>query len=376
MLVATTAPNVTYLSDYWSLSQWARRSSHAYAVLAPGRAVELVVPLGNADLLADARVAEPGPARTYGEFTVERGGRGGEAAADEERFAAAIAGELPNHRDSIEALTAAIAAAGPSRPKIAVEGTGLPAGGRDRLAETLTGVELVEAEPIIRRARAVKTEREIELLRTAATLTETAANAAFAQAEPGVSERELELAYRAKVTAGGGMTLASSWTSGPRSALPNGQAGDRALRSGEQLRFDGGCRFELYCADIARTVAIGEPTALLEQRYGSLLAGLEAAIVAARPGASGGEVFHAAVGAVREAGMPAYERSHCGHGIGIENYDEPLIAPGVETALEPGMVLCLETPYYELGWGGVQVEDTVLVTDRGVERFTRVAPRP
>jgi Xaa-Pro dipeptidase len=376
VLVGTTASNVTYLSDYWSLSQWARRSSHAYAVFVPGRAVELVVPLGAADLLAASQVAEPGPARTYGSFTVERREPFGDAAADEERFAAAIVGELPNHRDSLDALIAAINARAPQRPRIAVEEAGMPAGGRERLGEALTGAELVEAEPIIRRARAVKTEREIELLRAAATLTETAANSAFSRAEPGVTERELALAYRAEVTAGGGIALASSWTSGRRSALPNGQAGDRPVRSGEQLRFDGGCRFELYCADIARTTAVGEPTLLLDQRYGSVLAGLEAAIAAVRPGATGGDIFQSAVGAVREAGMPGYERSHCGHGIGIENYDEPLIAAGVDTEIEAGMVLCLETPYYELGWGGVQVEDTIVVTDEGVERITQVAPRP
>lgn len=375
MLVATSAPNVTYLSDYWSLGQWARRSSHAYAVFVPSHPVELVVPLGNADLLGGSGIAEPGPARTYGEFVVQLG-ETEHASTEERRFAAAVAGELPHHSDSLEALTAAIFEGAPAQARIALEDGGLPAGGRERLARTLAGCELIEAEPIIRRARAVKTEREVELLRTAAKLTEKAAGSALATAEPGVTEQALELAYRSELVGNGAMPLASAWTSGTRTALPNGQATERALCVNDQVRFDGGCRFGHYCADLARTAAVGKPAELFEHRYRAVVAGLEAAIDAARPGATGGDVFRVAVDAVREAGIPDYERSHCGHGIGIENYDEPLIAAGVETELVPGMVLCLETPFYDLGWGGVQVEDAVLLTEQGVERFTGAAPPP
>jgi Xaa-Pro aminopeptidase len=101
-----------------------------------------------------------------------------------------------------------------------------------------------------------------------------------------------------------------------------------------------------------------------------LAAGVEAAARLAAPGVTGHELFHAAVDAVRAAGLPGYARSHCGHGIGIENYDLPRIADGSADVLEAGMAICVETPYYELGWGGVQVEDTFVVTGEGVERLT------
>ncbi len=90
-----------------------------------------------------------------------------------------------------------------------------------------------------------------------------------------------------------------------------------------------------------------------------------------RPGVTAREVFEAAVRATREAGIPGYRRHHVGHGVGLDTYDPPLLDATTETVLEPGMVLEIETPYYELGFGGVQVEDTVLVTDAGCRLLTR-----
>jgi Xaa-Pro aminopeptidase len=82
-------------------------------------------------------------------------------------------------------------------------------------------------------------------------------------------------------------------------------------------------------------------------------------------------IFDVAVAATREGGMAHYERHHVGHGIGLEPYDPPTINATTSTPLEPGMVFCVETPYYEHGWGGVQVEDAVVVTADGTRRLTR-----
>jgi Xaa-Pro aminopeptidase len=82
-------------------------------------------------------------------------------------------------------------------------------------------------------------------------------------------------------------------------------------------------------------------------------------------------LFDAAVSAVEEAGLRPYRRHHCGHGIGSSVYEPPIVSPAASTPLVPGMVLCLETPFYELGWGGMMVEDTVVVTDDAYRMLTR-----
>jgi Xaa-Pro dipeptidase len=85
-------------------------------------------------------------------------------------------------------------------------------------------------------------------------------------------------------------------------------------------------------------------------------------------------VFEAAVRAVRRSGLPEYRRAHCGHGIGLQLYDAPLLGPRDETVLEPGMVVNIEVPCYELGFGGMQLEDTAVVTD-GTPLLLTHAPR-
>ena len=94
-----------------------------------------------------------------------------------------------------------------------------------------------------------------------------------------------------------------------------------------------------------------------------------------KPGVTGAEIFAAAVKAVRQTGIPHYGRQHVGHGLGLglSGYDQPLLAPGDHTPLEAGMVICVETPYYELGWGSVQIEDMIVVTEDGHRRLTTMS---
>jgi Xaa-Pro aminopeptidase len=81
-------------------------------------------------------------------------------------------------------------------------------------------------------------------------------------------------------------------------------------------------------------------------------------------------LFQTAVAAVECAGLRPYRRHHCGHAIGSEVYEPPIISPTADDELVPGMVFCVETPYYELGWGGMMVEDTIVVTDSGRDLLT------
>ena len=129
---------------------------------------------------------------------------------------------------------------------------------------------------------------------------------------------------------------------------------DRAWRLGEPARFDIGCTVDGYWADIVRTAVLG---------------GEDERFRLARPGLTAAEVFATAVGTVERGGITPYRRRHCGHGIGQSVYEAPIISPGV-APLAARMTFCFETPYCEVGWGGMMVEDLVLITDRGLRVLT------
>ncbi len=148
-----------------------------------------------------------------------------------------------------------------------------------------------------------------------------------------------------------------------------GRGRDAVLRRGEVIRFDVGCMLDGYYSDIARNYSLGQPSAgeRALRYYEAILAAEQAAVDAMRPGVPASAVFQAGVAAAREAGIPHYQRTHIGHGIGLEMYDIPLLGPNDHTPLEAGMVFEVETPYYELGFPGLQVEDTVVLREGGAE---------
>ena len=160
-------------------------------------------------------------------------------------------------------------------------------------------------------------------------------------------------------------------TIGARAALADVYPSERTLAPGDLVRFDLGCVVEGYRSDISRTAVLGRPTDKQARYYAAILAGEQAAIAAMKPGVPVCDIFDVGVRVTREEGIPHYQRMHVGHGIGLEPYDPPTLNAATRTPLAPGMVFCVETPYYEHGWGGVQVEDAVEITTTGTRRLTR-----
>ena len=172
------------------------------------------------------------------------------------------------------------------------------------------------------------------------------------------------------MAAGGGTPRFTVVTSGPRSALSDARPTERELRHGDLLRLDVGCTVDGYWSDIGRTAVVGEANDLQASRYGAILAGEQAQLEMVRPGITAADLFDVAVSTVEASGLEPYRRHHCGHAIGTEVYERPVIAPGSSTVLEPGMEFCVESPYYEIGWGGMMVEDALVVTADGAEVLT------
>jgi Xaa-Pro aminopeptidase len=225
----------------------------------------------------------------------------------------------------------------------------------------------VRAAETFRWIRAVKTPEEVARLRGSAHVAERSIAAALGVAREGATERDLAYAFHAATLREGGMPVLGVICTGPRSALSSGQPTDRALRRGDVIRFDVGGRYRHYRADISRIGVLGEPSEKVRRYYRAIRAGLLRAYEVMRPGVRCADVFQAVMETVRREGLPHYQRNHVGHGIGLDGYDAPNLTPSSPEVLEAGMVLSVETPYYELGFAGLQVEDMVQVTRDGVE---------
>lgn len=367
-VVAASPENVTYVSEYWGLSHWARRGTQVYAVAwnEPSRSVDLIVPAALADLVTD-EVALNTRIHVYGNFVLN---------ADDASMSAY------EHRLLALSTAASNASSGPelllamlrerdNGGRIAVESNGLADGALSLLQGGLSGAELIEADALLRELRAVKSEREVDLLRAAAQITEESVAHAVVDTHDGESESEVARRFLGALIERGALPETTVLGTGVRSALPNALPTTRELSIGDVLRLDVGCRFGHYVSDIARCVALGRSSEKHRDIYRALATGVEEAAALLRPGVAVSEIFAAATGAVRRHGIPDYQRTHCGHGIGIANYDIPHITANSPDVLEPGMVICVETPYYRLGDVGLQVEDTFLITHDGSERFTQ-----
>lgn len=286
------------------------------------------------------------------------------------------------HAGFVPALVAAFEVAGLTRATVGIDTTGLGAADRGELDAALPGATLVDAGAWAMEVRRVKLPEEVARIRAAAAATEAAIHAAVDSAAVGMDETELQYIIASGLVQRGLVPRFVVATVGPRTAYADTPASaNQTVRPGDLLRFDVGGQLDGYWSDLGRTAVAGEPDELQRERYEAILAGELAQLKFARPGVTATQVFDVAVAEVERHGLTPYRRHHCGHGIGLDVYEAPIIDGKTDLVLEPGMVFCFETPYYELGWGGMMVEDTLVITEDGCEllstsdRSLRVAGR-
>lgn len=364
-LIATSPENVTYTSGYWALSQWIRRGPQVHVVV-PVEDVEqarVIAPTSLLDQLVDQEDVWVRHVSRYGFFHVDQAQ--GPMTPLDDRLLSFF--EQPDEKDAITALLKAIRAQGLEKGTLGIDEMGLMPGHWERIQQELPDAKLVPAMKIFREIRAVKTAEEIERLRQVATIAEESVAAALQAARPGISEIEMARVFHATTVQGDGTPVLGCLGFGTRSAMPNVYPSEARLRTGDVIRFDVGGRYKHYRADIARIAVLGEPDKKLVQYHTALHNGVMAAFEKIRPGVKSSAVFDAAMEATRKSGIPHYQRSHVGHGIGLDGYDMPDLTPANDQIIEEGMVMCVETPYYEFGWCGLQVENTVAVRGNGVE---------
>lgn len=371
-LVATSKANVFYSSDLCPYGE-------TYVLLPLDRDIEPAIVTSISAPTPVVVMSRPwiGDVRYFGEFYIET--RWAREPLDEERgfIEAQESWETTGESDPIKLLLDVMEERGLTDCRIGVDESGLARSRAlwRRIEERLPDVESVPASDLFRAIRMIKTKEEIKRVRKATRITEKAWGAALDSTREGTTEKEFAYIYEKTILEEGGRLTSHMGLYGAPIAFGRRTAfvdvalpSKYALRRGDLLRFDGGCSYMGYGCDMARTAVLGEPSAKQRRFYDAILEGEQLAVEMARPGAAASEVFRAVVERVRGEGIPHYRRHHVGHGWGLEGYNPPLISPMDETKLEEGMLLCLETPYYEVGFGGLMVEDIVVVR-RGKARY-------
>ncbi|MBI1735911.1 MAG: aminopeptidase P family protein [Candidatus Rokubacteria bacterium] len=353
-LVATTPENLFYATGFRSISHAIFRGAELYGVVTR-QWTGLVVPFIDTTGVAADEIGVDAVA-CYGKFFFEYADPPGEVGRKVREWTAAPAAS------PADALAAVLADLGVTKGRVGLDEANLFPPVWRRAEERLAAMTLVPAYQLFRRARMVKSPHEVRALERAANIAEAGIGAVLGRLKPGVTEVDAVRVYEEEVVRHGASPYFTVIMTGERTALADVYASPRAIRDGDLVRFDLGCVWQGYRSDISRTAVVGRPSDKQARYYAAALAGERAAIERMKPGVRVGDIFDTAVRVTREAGIPHYQRHHVGHGIGLEPYDPPTINAGNETPLEPGMVFCVETPYYEHGWGGVQVEDAVEIT--------------
>lgn len=363
-LVASSPENVAYVTGFRSLTealfhtpQFAVFTGAGTALVTPaidpptivaeGIDVDHVVPFGGFRTAA----ADPPPAET-------------------KRVLDMLAARAPSPADAVAAALERLDVTGGT---VGVDESRLTHAQWQALEARLGAGRVVPAAGRFLAARRVKSPYEIESLQRALHLVEEALNAVIQTLDAGTTEREAASAFAAALIERGATPLPPLVAAGGGTAVPAPWPGDRGLRRGDLVRLEVGGVYRGYHASVARMAVLGEPRAEHEAAFEAVQAALEAAIDAVRPGVPASAVHAAAVATARGAGLPRFERYHVGHGIGLEPYERPKLAAGIDTPLVPGEILRLETPYFELGAYGLNVRETVLVTTGGARVLNRSA---
>ncbi|WP_282942664.1 M24 family metallopeptidase [Paenibacillus sp. RC67] len=244
------------------------------------------------------------------------------------------------------------------------------------LRDVVGNLELVEASPVFTELRAIKTPWEIDRLRKSCAYAEEGIAETVRRIQVGSSAADIAHAYlQALMKNKEGSTSRFHMISVGESFAPKHLFETLPSKTGDLIKFDVGVDVEGYGSDIARTFVLGAPSSTIERVYHALRTGHDQLLQLIEPGRSMQSVFDEVMNLIRNSGLPGYNRGHLGHsaGLSLAAEEPPFLSPTESTIFRPGMVICLETPYYGYGVGSIMIEDMVLVTENGCERLNRLS---
>lgn len=249
---------------------------------------------------------------------------------------------------------------------------------QERMAELPASdrFELAPAPPVIEKLRAVKDASELAGLQRAIDLSDASFEALLAQLSPEQTEREVAGVFeRGVVERGGeGPSFATIVAAGPRAAMPHAQPTDDRLGEGRTIVIDMGARAGGYCSDLTRTLVLGGSDPKIDEIYAIVYEAQQNAIEHVEAGMSGAAAHQLAADVIERYGYGERFGHGLGHGVGLEVHEHPYVGPSSEDILEEGMAFTIEPGIYLPGWGGVRIEDVVIL-EKGRARVLSHAPK-
>jgi len=241
-----------------------------------------------------------------------------------------------------------------------------------RLMRSLPETELVPVSDMVERLRLIKDAGEIHLIRKSVSILEKSFTHFKAILRPGLAERDLaaELEHFIKAAGGDKSSFDIIVASGSNSALPHARPGKRRIKPNDMVLLDLGVSYEGYNSDLTRMFFLGKINPRTKKIYDTVREANRRSIKAIRPGVEISKIDEIARGFIRKKGFGDCFGHALGHGIGLEVHESPSISGRNHAVLKPGMIFTIEPAVYLPGWGGIRIEDMILVTRKGCEVLT------
>ena len=239
--------------------------------------------------------------------------------------------------------------------------------------KALEPIALAPAGGIIEELRQIKDADELAIMQEAADVADRAFSHVLGLIKPGVTEMDIaaELEMFMRKSGASGPSFDTIVASGERSAMPHGVASSRTVGAGEFVTLDFGAYYRGYCSDLTRTVFVGQPTDKHREIYAIVKEAQQYALDHLKPGMTGREGDALTRDIIARYGYGDNFGHGTGHGLGMDIHESPRLSATCDTVLQPGMVVTVEPGIYLPGFGGVRIEDDVVMTDSGIQILTR-----
>jgi Xaa-Pro aminopeptidase len=242
-----------------------------------------------------------------------------------------------------------------------------------QLHRVLKNIKLISLYDLVEEIRAIKEPEEIDFILETSAITDVAFEAIESQIKPGITEKQLAWELEKALRENGSESIPFDVIvgSGPNAALPHAKPTDRIISEGEPVVIDMGAKYKGYASDLTRTICVGNTNDKFNEIYNVVYKAQQAAINHISQGMTGKAADAIARKVIEKAGYGEAFGHSLGHGVGFAEHEMPYLSPSSKEKLVDGMVFTIEPGIYLEGWGGVRIEDTVVMENSKVKMLTK-----